>query len=45
MQSIDAGLLACVASSLEYLKARRIAPAPATLALYDELVKMYGSTA
>jgi predicted HD superfamily hydrolase involved in NAD metabolism len=45
MQSIDAGLLACVASSLEYLKARRIAPAPETLALYDELVKTYGSTA
>ncbi|HEY7982377.1 MAG TPA: bis(5'-nucleosyl)-tetraphosphatase (symmetrical) YqeK [Candidatus Eremiobacteraceae bacterium] len=45
MQSLDAGLLACIASSLEYLKARRITPAPETLALYDELVKMYGSTA
>jgi predicted HD superfamily hydrolase involved in NAD metabolism len=44
-KSLDAGLLACVASSLDHLKARRIPPAPETLALYDELVKMYGSTA
>ena len=42
--SLDAGLLACVESSLEHLKARRIPPAPETLALYDELVKMYGRT-
>jgi predicted HD superfamily hydrolase involved in NAD metabolism len=45
LRSLDEGLLACVASSLDYLKARRIPPAPETLALYDELVKMYGSTA
>jgi glycolate oxidase len=42
--SLDAGLLACVASSLDHLRARRIPPAPETLALYDELVKMYGRT-
>jgi predicted HD superfamily hydrolase involved in NAD metabolism len=42
--SLDAGLLACVASSLDHLKSRRIPPAPETLALYDELVKMYGRT-
>ena len=42
--SLDVGLLACVASSLDHLKTRRIPPAPETLALYDELVKMYGRT-
>jgi len=42
--SLDAGLLACIASSLDHLKARRIPPAPETLVLYDELVKMYGRT-
>jgi hypothetical protein len=45
LRSLDEGLLACVASSIDYLKGRRIPPAPETLALYDELVKMYGSTA
>jgi len=45
LQSLDEGLLACVASSIDYLKGRRIPPAPETIALYDELVKMYGSTA
>ena len=45
LRSLDEGLLVCVASSLDFLKARRIPPAPETLALHDELVKMYGSTA
>ena len=45
LRSLDEGLLACVASCIDYLNGRRIPPAPETLALYDELVKMYGSTA
>jgi predicted HD superfamily hydrolase involved in NAD metabolism len=40
LRSLDEGLLACVAASIEYLEARRIPSAPETIALYDQLVKM-----
>lgn len=43
--SLDAGLLACVSSSIQYLKGRKIPSAAETLALYDELVKSHDRTA
>jgi len=38
-KSLDEGLLACIASSLEHLIARRVPIAPQTLALYNSLAK------
>ena len=43
--SLDAGLLACISSSIQYLNGRHIPLAAETLALYDELVKSHDRTA
>jgi predicted HD superfamily hydrolase involved in NAD metabolism len=43
--SLDAGLLACITSSIQYLNGRHIPLAAETLALYDELVKSHDRTA
>lgn len=43
--SLDAGLLACVTSSIQYLSGRQIPSAAETLALFDELVKSHDRTA
>lgn len=38
-KSLDEGLLACIASSLEYLVARKVPIAPETIAVYNQLVQ------
>ncbi|HLJ84421.1 MAG TPA: bis(5'-nucleosyl)-tetraphosphatase (symmetrical) YqeK [Candidatus Eremiobacteraceae bacterium] len=43
--SLDAGLLACIMSSIQYLNGRQIPLAAETLALHDELVKSHDRTA
>jgi len=40
-RSLDGGMLACIASSLEYLVARRVPIASETITLYNELARKH----